>query len=318
MSEPLLQDLHNRFTSLPIVYHDINDMATKQEQSIWFVNDVDLTADLKDWAKLDNDEKHFIKYILAFFAASDGIVNENLASRFMSEVQWSEARSFYACQIFMEDQHSKMYARLIETYIKDKSEKDKLFNAINEIPAIALKAKWAQRWIESSENFATRLVAFAVVEGIFFSGAFCSIYWINEKKMMPGLSLSNAYIAKDEGLHCLFAILLYTRYIVNKLDEATIHDIFKEAVEIEKYFITEALPCSLIGMNSDMMKQYIEFCADRLITQLDYNKIYNSANPFPFMESICLVNLTNFFDTRAIEYSRLKSSESEIIIDNDF
>ncbi len=321
--EPLLKDTHNRFTIFPIIYTDIREAQIKQKEAIWFVDDVDLTADLVDWnTKLNDDEKYFIKHILAFFAASDGIVNENLVVRFYNEVKWAEARSFYAIQIMMENEHSEMYSRLIETYISDRAEKNILFNAIEQIPAIKKKAEWALKWISSSDNFATRLVAFAIVEGIFFSGAFCSIYWLNEKKLMPGLSESNSYIARDEGLHCMFAILLYTKYIVVKLDEKVIKDIIIQAVDIEKEFINVSLPCSLIGMNAKMMSTYIEFCADRLLLQLGYDVIYNVSNPFPFMNSICLSANTNFFDTRSTDYRKKVNSISapreELTFDADF
>ena len=303
--EPLLQDSNNRFTIFPILYSDIRAAQLKQKEAIWFVDDVDLTPDLVDWnTKLNEDEKYFIKHILAFFAASDGIVNENLVVRFYNEVKWAEARSFYAMQIMMENEHSEMYSRLIETYISDRNEKNKLFNAIEYVPAIKEKADWALKWITSSESFATRLIAFAVVEGIFFSGAFCSIYWLNEKKLMPGLAESNSYIARDEGMHCMFAVLLYTKYIKRKLNKEVIEEIVKQAVTIEKKFINESLPCSLIGMNAEMMTQYIEFCADRLLLQLEHDAIYRVSNPFPFMESICLSTNTNFFDTRSTDYKK--------------
>jgi len=304
ISEPLLQDLNNRFTIFPIVHEDIWNLYLTHKEAFWIVSDVDLTPDLKDWAKLTDEEQYFIKHILAFFAASDGIVNENLAARFCNEVQWAEARAFYGFQINMETEHSIMYSTLIETYISDRTEKDKLLNAVQHIPVIKQKADWALKWIESEENFAVRLVAFAIVEGIFFSGAFCSIYWINKKRIMPGLSLSNEYIARDEALHTLFAVLLYTRYIVNKLDKHTIYEMINEAVEIEKKFINEALPCSLIGMNAAMMATYIEFCADRLITQLGYEILYNVENPFEFMDGIGMAGLTNFFDKRSGDYKK--------------
>ncbi len=302
--EPLLQDNNNKFTIFPIVHEDIWNAYIKHKEAFWIVADVDLSPDLKDWSKLTNDEQYFIKNILAFFAASDGIVNENLAARFYNEVQWAEARAFYGFQINMETEHGIMYSTLIETYISDRAEKEKLFNAIQHIPAVKQKAEWAIKWIESEENFAVRLIAFAIVEGIFFSGAFCSIYWINEKKLMPGLSLSNSYIARDEALHTLFAVLLYTRYIVNKVNKETIYEMISGAVDIEKEFINVALPCSLIGMNAEMMAEYIEFCADRLIMQLGYPPLYNAQNPFGFMDAICLSNLTNFFDTRSGDYKK--------------
>lgn len=303
--EPLLQDIDNRFTIFPVIHNDIWTAFCVHKEAIWFVDDVDLTPDLVDWnSKLDENEKYFIKNILAFFAASDGIVNENLTTKFYNEIKWAEVRAFYAMQIFIENEHGIMYSRLIETYISDKEDKRKLLNAVKYIPAIKKKADWALKWINSTDSFATRLIAFAVVEGIFFSGAFCSIYWLNQKKLMPGLSESNSYIARDEKLHCLFAILLYTKYIINKLDISVVHNIIKEAVGVEKEFINESLPCSLIGMNADMMSTYIELCADRLSIQLGYAPIYNVSNPFPFMETICLPTNTNFFDTRSSDYKK--------------
>jgi ribonucleoside-diphosphate reductase beta chain len=321
--EPLLQDTHNRFTIFPIIYTDIREAQIKQKEAIWFVDDVDLTPDLIDWnTKLNYDEKYFVKHILAFFAASDGIVNENLVVRFYNEVKWAEARSFYAMQIMMENEHSEMYSRLIETYISDRAEKDQLFNAIENVPAIKKKADWALKWINSSASFAVRLVAFAVVEGIFFSGAFCSIYWLNEKKLMPGLAESNSYIARDEGMHCMFAVLLYTKYIERKPEKKIIEDIVKQAVTIEKEFINVSLPCSLIGMNAGMMAKYIEFCADRLLLQLGYDAIYDAKNPFPFMESICLSTNTNFFDTRSTDYKKKVNAgvvqRKQLTFDDDF
>jgi ribonucleoside-diphosphate reductase beta chain len=303
--EPLLEDIDNRFTIFPVIHEDIWNAFITHQESIWFVNDVDLTPDLNDWNnKLDDDERYFIKNILAFFAASDGIVNENLVTRFYDEIKWAEARSFYSMQIFIENEHGIMYSRLIETYVSDREEKIKLLNAVKYIPAIKQKADWALKWISSSESFATRLVAFAIVEGIFFSGAFCSIYWINEKKLMPGLAESNSYIARDEKLHCEFAVLLYNKYVINKPDAEAIYSMVSEAVEIEKHFINISLPCSLIGMNSNMMSEYIECCADRLLLQLGYKVLYNTSNPFPFMESICLSTVTNFFDTRSSDYKK--------------
>ncbi len=304
LPEPLLQDLSNRFTIFPIVHEDIWNLYLTHKEAFWVVSDVDLTRDLKDWGKLTSEEQYFIKHILAFFAASDGIVNENLASRFYNEVQWAEVRAFYGFQINMETEHGIMYSTLIETYISDRKEKDKLLNAVQYIPAVKQKADWALKWIDSTADFAIRLIAFAIVEGIFFSGAFCSIYWINEKKIMPGLSLSNEYIARDEALHTLFAVMLYTKYIVNKVDDRTIYEMIAEAVAIEKNFINEALPCSLIGMNAVMMSQYIEFCADRLIAQLGYKELYGVDNPFPFMEGIGMAGLTNFFDKRSGDYKK--------------
>lgn len=321
--EPICVDSDNRFTNLPIKYQDIHNAYIIHKEAIWFVEDVDLIHDLKDWAKLTDNERYFIKHILAFFAASDGIVNENLASKFFSETKWSEIRSFYAVQIFMENIHSDMYARLIETYIDDAAEKHNLFNAVTTMPCIKRKADWALTWMNSDTSFATRLVAFAVVEGIFFSGAFCCIHWLNKKGLMPGLSESNIYIARDEGLHTLFAVLLYTRYIEYKLPVETIYEIITDAVVIEKQFINEALSCSLIGMNAGMMSEYIEFCADRLIQQLGYASYYKVKNPFPFMDEIGIASITNFFDRRSTDYKKLVSktatgSSISMAFDNDF
>jgi ribonucleoside-diphosphate reductase subunit M2 len=286
-------------------------MYKKQVECFWRAEEIDLTKDLTNWDTLDQGEKYFVSMILAFFAASDGIVLENLASRFMTEVQVSEARAFYGFQIAMESIHSEVYSLLIETYIKDKEEKSKLFNAIENFPCIKKKSDWAQKWIhDNRSSFATRLVAFACVEGIFFSGAFCSIYWLKKRGLMPGLTFSNELISRDEALHCEFAVLLYSK-LVKKIDKARIHEIIKEAVEIETEFICEALPCKLIGMNSELMTQYIKFVADRLVVQLGYKKIYNVANPFDFMELISLEGKTNFFERKVSEYS-LANKQTEI------
>jgi ribonucleoside-diphosphate reductase subunit M2 len=286
-------------------------MYKKQVECFWRAEEIDLTKDLAYWETLEQGEKHFVSMILAFFAASDGIVLENLASRFMCDVQVSEARAFYGFQIAMENIHSETYSLLIETYIKDKEEKSKLFNAIENFPCIKKKSDWAQKWIhDNRSSFATRLVAFACVEGIFFSGAFCSIYWLKKRGLMPGLTFSNELISRDEALHCEFAVLLYSK-LVKKIDKARIHEIIKEAVEIETEFICEALPCKLIGMNSELMTQYIKFVADRLVVQLGYKKIYNVANPFDFMELISLEGKTNFFERKVSEYS-LANKQTEI------
>jgi ribonucleotide reductase beta subunit family protein with ferritin-like domain len=283
-------------------------MYKKQVDCFWRAEEIDLSKDLSDWAKLSHDEQHFISMVLAFFAASDGIVMENLATRFMGDVQLSEARAFYGFQIAMENIHSEMYSLLIETYIKDKSEKMRLFQAIETCPSIKKKADWARKWIghgtedKSLETFATRLVAFACVEGIFFSSSFAAIYWMKKRGLMPGLTLSNEFISRDEALHTEFAVLLYSK-LSAKLSKARIHEIIKEAVEIEKDFITESLPCRLIGMNAKLMCQYIEFVADRLVLQLGYDKIYNASNPFDFMEMISLAGKTNFFERRVGEYA---------------
>jgi len=278
-------------------------MYKKQVDCFWRAEEIDLTKDLGNWESLNADERFFISMILAFFAASDGIVLENLASRFMNEVQVSEARAFYGFQIAMENIHSQTYSLLIETYIKDNEEKHKLFNAIENFPCIKKKSDWAQKWIrDNRSSFATRLIAFACVEGIFFSGAFCSIYWLKKRGLMPGLTFSNELISRDEALHCEFAVLLYSK-LMKKVDKSRVYEIIKEAVEIETEFICDALPCRLIGMNSELMTQYIQFMADRLCVQLGYKKIYNASNPFDFMELISLEGKTNFFERRNDSYA---------------
>ena len=308
--EPLLTPDENRFVMFPIKYEDIWSMYQKQVDCFWRPEEIDLSKDLSHWDALNKDEQHFISMILAFFAASDGIVLENLAQRFMSDVQVSEARAFYGFQIAMENIHSNTYSNLIETYIKDKEEKSKLFNAISNYPCIKKKSDWAQKWIhDNRSSFATRLVAFACVEGIFFSGAFCSIFWLKKRGLMPGLTFSNELISRDEALHCEFAILLYSK-LIKKMDKNRIHDIIKEAVEIEIEFICEALPCRLIGMNSILMTQYIKFVADRLSVQLGYKKIYNVTNPFDFMEMISLENKCNFFEKRVSDYALADKTQS--------
>jgi ribonucleoside-diphosphate reductase subunit M2 len=301
--EPLLVPDDNRFVMFPIKYDDIWAMYKKQIDCFWRAEEIDLSKDLNHWDTLNADEQQFISMILAFFAASDGIVLENLAQRFMSDVQVSEARAFYGFQIAMENIHSETYSLLIETYIKDKEQKHKLFNAIDNFPCIKKKSDWAQKWIhDNRSSFATRLVAFACIEGIFFSGAFCSIFWLKKRGLMPGLTFSNELISRDEALHCEFAILLYSK-LEKKVSKAKIHEIIKECVEIEIEFICEALPCRLIGMNSDLMSQYIQFVADRLCVQLGYPKIYNVTNCFEFMELISLESKTNFFEKRLGEYA---------------
>ena len=302
-SEPILTENPNRYVMFPIEDHDIWKQYKKQMDCFWRAEEVDLSKDYKDWEKLSKNEKHFIKMVLAFFAASDGIVLENLGMRFMSEVQISEARAFYGFQIMMENIHSEMYSLLIDSYIKDREEKTKLFKAVENFECINKKANWAIKWIHDKRSaFATRLVAFACVEGIFFSGSFCAIYWLKKRGLMPGLTFSNELISRDEGMHTDFAVLLYTK-LQKKISKARIYEIIKESVEIEKEFICEALPCRLIGMNQDNMKQYIEFVADRLVVQLGYDKIYNSANPFDFMEMISIEGKTNFFEKRVGDYS---------------
>jgi ribonucleotide reductase beta subunit family protein with ferritin-like domain len=301
--EPLLQPDNTRYVMFPIKDNEIWKMYKKQVDCFWVVQEVDTSKDLMDWQKLSDDERHFISMVLAFFSSSDGIVLENLGVRFMTDVQLAEARAFYGFQIAMENVHSEMYSTLIDTYIKDSDERDKLFNAIENYPCIAKKANWAKKWItDNRSSFASRLVAFAVVEGIFFSSAFASIYWIKKRGLMPGLTFSNELISRDEALHTEFAVLLYSK-LQRKLSKKRIHDIIQEAVSIEKEFITEAIPCRMIGMNAKMMIQYIEFVADRLCSQLGYDKIYNSANPFDFMELISIESKVNFFERTNSEYS---------------
>jgi ribonucleotide reductase beta subunit family protein with ferritin-like domain len=302
-TENILLEDDNRFVMFPIKDETIWSMYKKQVDCFWRVEEVDLSKDQKDWDKLDDNERHFISMILAFFAASDGIVLENLAERFMSDVQLSEARAFYGFQIAMENIHSEMYSQLIETYIKDATQKDKLFHSLQNYECIKKKADWAIRWIKDKRsNFATRLIAFACIEGIFFSGAFCSIYWLKKRGLMPGLTFSNELISRDEALHTEFAILLYNK-LDKKLKKSRIHEIIREAVTIEKEFICDALPCRIIGMNQDLMSQYIEFVADRLSVQMGTDKIYNTANPFDWMEMISIEGKTNFFEKRVGEYA---------------
>ncbi|ACU59471.1 ribonucleoside-diphosphate reductase small subunit [Chitinophaga pinensis] len=301
-NELLLKENKDRFVLLPINYPKVWEKYKQHEASFWTAEEIDLSADMKDWNNLNDGERHFITHVLAFFAASDGIVNENLAVNFMSEVQLPEARCFYGFQIMMENIHSETYALLIDTYVKDPVEKDRLFHAIETVPAVTKKAKWALRWIENG-NFAERLVAFAAVEGIFFSGSFCSIFWLKKRGLMPGLTFSNELISRDEGLHCEFACLLYGM-LENRLPEEQVHTIIRDAVAIEKEFITDALPVALIGMNSKLMSEYIEFVADRWLSELGYTKIFNTANPFDFMEMISLQGKTNFFEKRVGDYQK--------------
>jgi len=310
-SEPLLAPDDNRFVMFPIQHQDIWEMYKKQVDCFWRAEEIDLSKDLTHWESLNADEKHFVSMILAFFAASDGIVLENLALRFMSDVQVSEARAFYGFQIAMENIHSQTYSLLIETYIKNEDEKMRLFQAIDHFPCIKKKSDWAQKWIKDNRTgFATRLVAFACVEGIFFSGAFCSIFWLKKRGLMPGLTFSNELISRDEALHCEFAILLYNK-LVKKMPKNKIHELIKEAVDIETEFICEALPCRLIGMNSKMMTQYIQFVADRLCLQLGYDKLYDVTNPFDFMELISLEGKTNFFERVVSDYSLANKTVDE-------
>ena len=310
-TEPLLTDDDNRYVMFPIKDQDIWDMYKKQMDSFWRAEEIDLSKDMDDWNKLSNNEQYFIKMILAFFAASDGIVLENLGIRFLSDVQLAEARAFYGFQIAMENIHSETYSLLIDTYIKNKEEKHKLFNAMNNYACIEKKAKWAKKWINDKRSgFATRLIAFACVEGIFFSGSFCSIFWLKKRGLMPGLTFSNELISRDEALHTEFAILLYNK-LEKKIVKKKIQEIIEEAVEIEKEFICESLPCKLIGMNSNLMTKYIEFVGDRLAVQLGIDKIYHSQNPFDFMEMISLERKTNFFESRVSDYALADKSGKE-------
>ena len=314
--EPILQEDVNRFVMFPVSDQNIWKMYKKQVDCFWRPEEIDTSKDMVCWAKLSTDEQYFIKMILAFFAASDGIVLENLGLRFMTEVQLPEARAFYGFQIAMENIHSETYSILIDSYIKNTDEKHTLFNAITNFPCIEKKAKWALKWIhDKRSSFATRLIAFACVEGIFFSGAFCSIYWLKKRGLMPGLTFSNELIARDEALHTEFAVYLYNK-MEKKIIKKKIQEIIQEAVTIEKEFITEALPCRLVGMNSDLMNRYIEFVADRLAIQLDIDPIYNSINPFDFMEMISLEQKTNFFESRVSEYSLAEKSGKEDAFDD--
>lgn len=319
--EPLLTIIPNHYTLFPIKYPDIWHHYKNHMSTFWTVEEVDLSKDKIEWEeKLDKDERHFIGHVLAFFAGSDGIVLENLVERFMNEVQIPEARCFYGFQVMMENIHSEMYSLLIDTFITNKEEKHVLFNAIEKIPCIKKKADWAIKWIkDENSNFATRLLAFAAVEGVFFSGSFCSIYWLKSKNKMPGLTLSNEFISRDEGLHTEFAVLLYNKYIQNKLPVETVHQLFKEAVDIEEDFINNAIPCRMIGMNAPQMTKYIHFVADRLLTQLNYPKIYGDANPFAFMENISTEEKTNFFEGRVSRYAKFGVGEKqEFRLDDDF
>lgn len=293
-----------RYTIFPIQHQDIWEMYKKAEASFWTAEEIDLSKDFKDWNALNANEQHFIQHVLGFFAGSDGIVNENLALRFMKDVEIPEARFFYSFQMMIENIHSETYSLLIDTYIKDKATKQTLFEAINQIECIGQKAQWALKWIEDEHaSFAMRLIAFAAVEGIFFSGSFCAIFWLKKRGIMPGLTFSNELISRDEGLHTEFACLLYSK-MEHRLDMSVVHELIREAVTIEKQFIMESLPCYLIGMNAVMMSQYIEFVADRLLVQLGYDKIWNSGNPFDFMEMISMSGKSNFFEKRVSEYSK--------------
>ncbi|GGE13895.1 ribonucleotide-diphosphate reductase subunit beta [Psychroflexus salis] len=322
--EPILEENKDRFVVFPIKHQDLWEWYKKQEASFWTAEEIDLHQDTSDWEnKLSADEQYFIKHILAFFAASDGIVNENLAENFVNEVQYTEAKFFYGFQIMMENIHSETYSLLIDTYVKDEEEKNVLFKAIENFPAIKKKADWALKWIESP-SFAERLIAFAAVEGIFFSGAFCSIFWLKKRGLMPGLTFSNELISRDEGLHCDYAVHLHNNHLVNKVPKERIKEIIVDALNIEREFITESLPASLIGMNSTLMTQYLEFVTDRLLVELDCEKEYNVSNPFDFMDMINLQGKTNFFEKRVGEYQKAgvmnkdKEKDNKISFDADF
>ena len=324
--EPMLQENLDRFVLFPIQHDDIWAMYKQEQASFWTAEEIDLAEDLKDWKNLNKDEKHFIKHILAFFAASDGIVNENLVMNFSNEVCWPEARAFYGFQIMMENIHAETYSLLIDTYIEDEKEKDHLFKALETVPSVQKKGDWAMRWLSRKRgSFAERLIAFAAVEGIFFSGSFCAIFWLKKRGLMPGLTFSNELISRDEGLHCDFACLLHNK-LLRGAGENIIRRIIAEAVDIEIEFVTKALPVNLIGMNADLMTQYIQFVADRLLTQLNCSKIYNVGNPFPWMEMISMQGKTNFFEKRVAEYQKagvmdsasLGSVQQRFSVDEDF
>ena len=315
--EKLLEENPNRFVLFPIQHPDIWDFYKKSEASFWTAEEIDLSDDLSDYNNLTDGERHFINNVLAFFAASDGIVNENLCENFVSEVQYTEAKFFYSFQMMMENIHSETYSLLIDTYVKDTEEQAKYFTAIETIPAVRKKAEWALNWI-SSESFAERLVAFAAVEGVFFSGSFCSIFWLKKRGLMPGLSFSNELISRDEGLHCDFACHLHNHHLSNKVPESKIKEIILSALDIEKEFITESLPVDLIGMNSTLMKQYLEFVSDRLLVDLGCEKVYNTNNPFDFMQNIALQNKTNFFEKRVAEYAKSNVGETKQKVELDF
>ena len=321
--EDILINSDKRFVLFPIVYEDIWQMYKKQVASFWTTEEIDLSNDMRDWEKLSNDEQKYIKHVLAFFAASDGIIVENLSQKFCNEVQYPEARAFYSFQSAMEQIHSETYSLLIDTYIKSSEEKNYLFNAINNIPIIRKKANWALKWINDDNIFAERLIGFIIVEGLFFSASFCAIYWLKKRGLMSGLTFSNELISRDEGLHCNFGCLLYSK-LNNKLSSEKIYNIINEAIEIEKEFVTESLPVELIGMNSKLMIQYIEFIADRLLIQLGYDKKYNVLNPFDWMDMISLQGKTNFFEKRVGEYQKANimnnnnNNKNEFKLDEDF
>jgi ribonucleoside-diphosphate reductase beta chain len=319
-NEILLHKNQSRYVLFPIVHNDIFEMYKKAESTFWRADEIDLAKDMNDWEQLNDNERNFIKNVIGFFAGSDGIVMENLAQRFLREIEIPEVRNFYSYQIYNEAVHSLTYSLLIDTYIRDKEEKDKILHSIQTIPCVSQKAQWAQQWIENREvSFATRLVAFAIVEGIFFSGSFCAIYLLKKRALMPGLTFSNELISKDEGLHCEFATLLYTK-IQNRISQKQIHNMIRGAVDIEKEFVCDSIPVRLLGMNADAMCQYIEFVADRLLLQLGYEKFYKSENPFDWMELISLRPKSNFFEVRVGEYVKSNVSEKteQFEISDDF
>ena len=322
--EPILRENNERFVLFPIKHHHLWEAYKKAESSFWTAEEIDLSKDENDWNKLTETEKYFIKHILAFFAGSDGIVLENLSQNFCSEIQIPEARCFYGFQCAIENIHSEVYSLLIDKYVKNENEKKKLFNAIEEIPCIKRKAEWAMKWMNPKKSsFAERVVAFSVVEGIFFSGSFCAIFWLKKRGLLPGLTFSNELISRDEGMHTDFAVLIY-KMLEKKLSQDRIYEIVKEAVNIEKSFITDSITCNMIGMNVELMSQYIEYVADRLIVQLGYDKVYKSKNPFQFMQLISMENKTNFFEKRVSEYSlanvktNLENDDDDIDFDTDF
>jgi ribonucleoside-diphosphate reductase beta chain len=318
-TEKILQESDNRFVLFPIKHDQIWAMYKTALRSFWVTEEVDLSQDVIDWQnKLTDNERHFIKHVLGFFAASDGIVNENLVVNFMQDVTIPEVRCFYGFQVAIENVHAEMYSLLIDTFIKDTAEKDKMFNAMETLDCVKMKASWALKWIDSAPSFAHRLVAFAAVEGIFFSGSFCSIFWLTDRGLMKGLGKSNEFISRDEGMHCDFACLLYSM-LENKLSKEEIYQIICDAVECEKIFVKDSLPVSLIGMNDKLMCEYIEFCADRLILALGYPKVYNAQNPFPFMEKISTQGKTNFFEERPTEYGKagMEAGEKTVEVDYD-
>jgi ribonucleotide reductase beta subunit family protein with ferritin-like domain len=318
MTDPILTPSPARFTTFPVRYPDLWDLYKKAVGSFWTVEEIDLGTDLSDWDKLKPEEQHFIKTILAFFSASDGIVFENLDTNFTVEVQIPEARSFYAYQGFNESIHGETYSLMIDKLIRDPEEKSHLFRAIETVPAVKKKAEWALKWMGADAPFAQRLVAFACVEGVFFSGSFCAIFWLKKRGIMPGLSFSNELISRDEGLHQEFAVTLY-KHLYEKIDQGTVHSIVKEALDIEREFIVDALPCRLIGMDSKQMTQYIQFVADRLLTQLGYSKIWNDENPFDWMENISLEGKTNFFEKRVGDYSKHMAVDGDSVrFDEEF